>query len=106
MRVTVTFFFSFPNYRLKRTHNSTNIKGISQESSINRKTEAYTFTKQYTTKNEISFRQSLESGLTKYVRESPSVTKCKFECDYVPDNKLFLPKKFNRKLTPAHVINI
>lgn len=97
MRVTVTFYFSFPNNRI-RISGGTNIKCISFESSPNTKQEEYTFIEEYHLKKEGFFRKRVKERLQGHIRRSPSITSCVFKCDLVP-TQVTLNEEFNRKLT-------
>ncbi|MFT3911436.1 MAG: hypothetical protein QM737_18580 [Ferruginibacter sp.] len=101
MLVIVTFHFSFYNNRPK-TIPGGNLKNIPSEGSINQKNEEYSLREKYDIANEISFRKNIERALGKYVRRSPSINKCIFKCDTVPNRHAILGNEFNRKLTKEH----
>ena|SRR5690606_16114929 len=101
MIVTVTFHFSFPNNRIKTLQGS-NLKDISFEGSTNTKREEYTFQAEYQSKKEGLFRKNVAERLRGQIRRNPSITKCIFKCDLIPNYQVALREEFNRKLTSEH----
>ncbi len=99
MIVKVEIHFSFPNKRLLKSGSFTNIKEVKKESSINSKYEAHFISENYFANKESVFIKAVKKYLCKYVRRSPSIKKCIFSCEFVPNSKIALRDEFNRKLT-------
>jgi hypothetical protein len=105
MLVTVQFFFSFPNLRL-RSPSPGNIRKVRHEGSINHKVETYNYEDVFSGEAEALFKCKLENYLLRIIRRNPSLKKCIFLCDLIPDRKIPLNTKFNKKMTEVNVKEI
>ena len=103
MVVNTTFFFFFEVRRGRRSGNSTFIRNVDQESSINFRHEEYTFSGKYSPEDELSFKERMSVELSSYVRRSPSISSCMFICPEISNRKYYLEKKvYCKKLTERH----
>jgi len=103
MLVNIDFYFSFSCSRIRGTGNSTNIKGISRESSINSREEQYSLDLYYFRKKEGFLKAEIIRFLNKHIRRNPSLKKCSVFTDNNREKIVFLSDAFNKKLTDAHI---